>query len=216
MVVPKNQKATTMPADRSQYYVLDPVTNKHNHEVPFKDKKDFSMSLQYLDGFTPGRLGACDPKPVTTQTTQQQVAAQIQNKSVEELKSIRRFVLSSDVEAMGLVPSREFLDDNGFVFTEKVDPTTNSGYFEVDTPAGPVAVPTIMTREQANQLTTIDAPAATTEVLQASTEQPKQAGGGIWGALLLAGAALASLKPAGGALVPGLGAVKRRKVHLHI
>jgi hypothetical protein len=39
------------------YTTLDPVTNRHNYEVPFTLKKDYTMALQSLDG-----VGECPPK----------------------------------------------------------------------------------------------------------------------------------------------------------
>ena len=205
VVVPHHQKATTMPTDRSQYTVLDPVTNQHNYEVKFTKKKDFPMSLQYLDGFGSGSLGACDPAQSTT--------AAIEEKSTEQIKALRRYVLTTDVVRDGLVPTRDFLRDKGFSFTEKV--ADNKGYFEVATPAGPVAVSPIITQDEAKQLEAIVA-APAPEVLTASVEQPKQAGMGIWTAVGLAMAALGSIKPTSPGGLSGVKRTtkKRRVVHI--
>lgn len=55
IVVPKDQnsKGKLLNA-HTEYFVLDPVTNQHDYEVKFLDKKDYNMALQFLDGVPDG------------------------------------------------------------------------------------------------------------------------------------------------------------------
>jgi hypothetical protein len=63
VIVPKNQKSKSI-ATRADYTVLDPVTNKHDYEVSYLDKKDYAMSLQFLDGFGECIPAVTKPKPI--------------------------------------------------------------------------------------------------------------------------------------------------------
>ncbi len=74
----------------------------------------------------------------------------------------------------GLVPTRQFLKSNNIPFTEIVDTQTNTGAFAVQTPSGAKKVPTIITREQADQLKALVA-----GVLVTSTPLPANGNTGI-------------------------------------
>lgn len=52
----------------STHTTMDPVTNRHDYEVTFSQKKDFDMALQSLDGF-----GACSPDKIMTKNRQMMV-----------------------------------------------------------------------------------------------------------------------------------------------
>lgn len=131
VIVPK--KSAKPVSSRSDYYVLDPVTNRYDYEVPYQAKKDYTMALQYLDGLpSPSQLGDC------SQNSQFQKVA-------------RRYVYAQEVMEKGLVPTRKFLKENKIPFTEGVD-ANNSGFFFVMTVAGTAKVPTIISKTDAQGL----------------------------------------------------------------
>lgn len=119
IIVPKDQKSMTV-AKRSDYTVLDPVTNKHDYEVTYLDKKDYSMGLQFLDG-----LGECKPvdlkkrKPLLT-----------------PLKSL---------EAQGFVSTGKVLQNTTLPYVQNSNDT-----FTVSTAQGAKNIPAVLTPDQAN------------------------------------------------------------------
>ena len=220
IIVPKDQRNEGIELyDRSQYYVLDPVTNLHDHEVSYKQKRDYTMSLQYLDGIGSGMLSACN----TTET--------IVDKSIAELKQLRQYVDNETIRQQGLVPTEELLINNNIPYELKVDEQNNGGYVVVNTKNGALRVPTIITRQDANALlTAYNAPQQITHPAESaqlqSTAQPAQstapapapaqAGVNWWGILTLAGAALSTLKSdgPGGLPTPALGKVPTKKLRV--
>lgn len=222
IVVPKDQRNENIElTNRTQYYVLDPVTNQHNYEVDFTAKKDFPMALQYLDGVGMGTLGQCSTPTVA-------------QKSVEELSKLRTYVDNATIKQQGFVPTEEFLQDNGIPYEVAINPTTNGSFLKVDTPQGTVNVPTIITKTEADQINQaihqpvavkkpIDQVQTTAQPVQ-ETAQPtqpevKEAGTNWWGLLMVAGVALSAMKNEGSGtgLPPGLGGVKRKKIKvLHL
>jgi len=209
IIVPKNQNATSQPTARSEYFVLDPVTNRHDFEVtPIRKKKLYPMSLQSLQGISNGRLGACK-----TEQTEQSINNAIEEKSTEQILRLRKYSLTSDVVRAGLVPTKDFLKQKNIPFQEKINPDTNQGYLSVATANGDVSVPTVITKQDAAQLESMVAapaqPEAQPETMEASV---KQAGTGIWTAVGLALAALGSVKGTGAAGVPGLSGPPKRRV----
>lgn len=139
IVVPKDQSNKKELSDRASYYVLDPVTNKHDYEVPPTDFKDFTMGLKYLDGFGAGNLGCncdtkatCDTKPL--------------------IKKLRHFVSAEQVVADGMVPTACFLRDHKIPYESKVDEANHQGYFVVPSAQGPLRVSTIITPAEAEIL----------------------------------------------------------------
>lgn len=211
IVVPKDQRNPNVElTQRNQYYVLDPVTNQHDYEVKFSAKKDYPMALQYLDGLSLGTLGDCPP-----QTTVQ--------KSVEEISKLRTYVDNATIKQQGLVPTQEFLDDQGIPYEVAVNPQTNGSYLKVETPSGQIDVPTIITKTDAQKITQVVNGVVTLPVLKeaapqtpgapAQQQQPeiKQAGTNWWGFLALAGVALSAMKNEGSGtgLPPGLGRVPK-------
>lgn len=216
IIVPKNQRDNVELYERSQYYVLDPVTNLHDHEVSYKQKRDYTMSLQYLDGIGSGMLSACPTQEIV-------------DKSIDELKQLRQYVDNESILQKGLVPTEEFLTNNNIPYSLKVDGQTNGGYVVVTTRFnGDVRVPTIITKEDAASLVAVyNAPAKPADPIvqsnvatqNANSTQPtivpqqKSAGVNWWGILTLAGAALSTLKSdgPGGLPTPGLGKVPAQK-----
>lgn len=211
IIVPKDQRNEKADLhERSQYIVLDPVTNLHDHEVSYKQKRDYTMSLQYLDGIGSGMLSACQRENIV-------------DKSITELSKLREYVDNETIRQRGLVPTEEFLINNRIAYEEKVNPETNSGYLVVNTPNGALNVPTIITKEDAALLIQeVNAPQKTVQpVAQPTapeitaqptapeltaqptapelTAQPAKAGFNWWGLLTLAGAALSTMNSPAGA-----------------
>lgn len=197
IIVPKDHRNDSKELDdRSTYYVLDPVTNQHDYEVTFKQKRDYTMALQYLDGIGSGTLGACDTDSIV-------------QKSLEKIGMLRQYLDNDSIRQKGLVPTEEFLINNNIPYELKVNKTTNGGYVEVVTKNGAIASPTIITKEDAQELyTAFNAPQQVQqEINTPQSEEAKnpvpsaqvaKAGVNWWGILLTAGGVLASMKPAGG------------------
>jgi hypothetical protein len=212
IVVPKSGKLTkTGPEKRSDYIVMDCVTHKFDFEAPFETKKDFPMSLQYLDGLSSsrkgkGRLnGTCESKPYPAR--------------------VRKFVYTRDVLADGYVPTEYFLKQNNIAYQPYVDPKTEGGVFIVTTSSGTKQVPPILTKQQASDLlanASIAAPAPTALTTTATdsvvsdpstqtNQQPKKTNNLLW-YLLIGGAILllASESKGGGGVNINLGDVKTK------
>lgn len=229
IVVPKDQRNDNAQlTTRNQYYVLDPVTNQHDHEVNFSAKKDYPMALQYLDGIggSMGSLGQC--------------STSVEQKSIQELSTLRTYVDNASIKQQGMVPTEEFLMDKGIPYKMQLNTTTNGSYLQVDTPQGSINVPTIITKGEAQQIDEIvhnkispftkpvqpGAPVektlpVSTQPAPAAPAQPesKEAGLGWWALLSIAGMALSAMKNEGSGtgLPPGLGGVKGKKLKvLHI
>lgn len=177
IVVPKNQNAKALPQSRSDYVVLDPVTNRHDFEAtPIKSKKYYTMSLKSLQGFS-GFLSDCPAYETMTNTVKGPQTA------------TRQFVLVSDVKEAGLVPTGEFLTDKNidFKYVESAQSQTGKGYFIIPTPNGDLTAPGI--------ITPADADAIVKKINSQPAPQPepvaqRQAGMGIWAGLTLAVLAL--------------------------
>lgn len=189
IVVPKDQSFRGSLTDRSTYYVLDPVTNKHNFEATYTKKRDITMGLQFLDGFssrpTLGRLGACTVEETVTPAT------------------LRKFVDTDLVILSGLVPTRQLLDQKFYPYEAKVDTASNTGYFVVLSPSGPVNVATVLTKAEAEQLESImsspvSTSSLTTNQVQKNTEavEPKSSGTNWLGIILSGIGIVASMNPA--------------------
>lgn len=142
IVVPKDQSNKKELSNRADYYVLDPVTNKHDYEVPPKEFKDFTMGLKYLDGFGAGNLNGmgcgcgCDSASKCDNTP--------------TIKKLRHFIDSQYVIADGKVPTRVFLMDCKIPFESKVE--NNVGYFIVMSAQGPLRVSPVITQAEAETL----------------------------------------------------------------
>jgi hypothetical protein len=167
IVVPKDQRNKNKALnDRSEYFVLDPVTNKHDYEVSFHSKKDYTMSLQFLDGIPSsplyqtlsGLACCCDDKKDNSN-----------NGNGDHKRKTIYVVSGRALNNSGLERAENFLKRTGLPFQLK---TTDDGlpFYEVQTPAGPQAVKEYIpsNRDQQQALANIlTAPPAT---VQASTE----------------------------------------------
>lgn len=114
--------------DYSSYFTIDPVVDRFDYETPFNKKYDHGMNkVTMLNG-----VGECNTKPV--------------------FDRLRRYVHTDELVDRGLVPTRQFLEQNGFTFEKIIDPRTDGGAFAVATRGGIVQVPTVLTKQQAQQL----------------------------------------------------------------
>ena len=121
VVVPKDGKQSSL-TTRAKYYVVDPVVNQFNYEVPFTKKFDRSMPIQMLNGF--GTAPVC-------------------RKASEEFAYYER---AQQYKEKGLVLTQEFLNANSIPYTEtEID---NSYGFLV----GNTLVPAVVTPDQAATL----------------------------------------------------------------
>lgn len=164
IVVPNNQQSLSVER-RTDYTVLDPVTNRHDHEVKFNRKKDFDMSLQYLDGYsapvvTPGTdgLGCCcdkpssannNPKPNNPKTGQKNKVMVLSGKALQN---------------RGIKNASEILDRTGMPY-QKFHNAEGIPFYQVQTPAGNKVVPAFVStdkQEQENILQSITTPFAET------------------------------------------------------
>lgn len=126
VVVPKDGKTLT---SRAGYLVIDPVVNQYNYEAPFSKKHDHKMpQVTMLNG-----LGACNPKP--------------------EILRLRKFVDTEQIMAWGKVPTKQFLDARGIPYVPVDDKANDRSLYVIQTPTGNISVPTVITKEQAQQLT---------------------------------------------------------------
>ena len=132
VIVPKNGKSV---AGNSTYFVIDPVVNRFNYEVPYSKKSDAMPRVTMLNGF-----GACDDVPV--------------------IDKLRHFLPMQQIIQKGGVPSKEFLKENGIAFVPGFDKAGNRSVYVVCTPKGQIIVPTVMSPAQAEALKTAVGPLA--------------------------------------------------------
>lgn len=128
IIVPNDQSKLST-STRSDYTVLDPVTNKHDYEVPFVEKKDYDMkgnlgSLQFLDGLSdcaPGNLGCgCGVPDSSAAPAQSTTSIMVGSKSLE---------------IQGVEPASNLLDKLKLPYQKSTDAQGNIVY-NVSTPTG--------------------------------------------------------------------------------
>lgn len=125
VVVPKSG---TIGASRSSYYVIDPVVNQFNYEPPFSKKHDHKMSeVTMLNG-----LGECNTKP--------------------EILRLRKFVDTQAIIDAGNIPTKVFLQEHGIPFSPAFDQQKEEAAYVIESPAGMVKLPTVLSKCQADQL----------------------------------------------------------------
>lgn len=127
IVVPKNQRHATADdfSDRSKYYVLDPVTNKHDHEVNFVEKKDFNMALQFLDGL-----------PASGSLYGLGCGCGVKSNGNGNERNTEVYVVSAKtLEYRGLMPATELLDKIGLPYIENSN-ADGTIHYDVTTPTG--------------------------------------------------------------------------------
>lgn len=226
IVVPKDQRNHSKPLNvRGDYYVLDPVTNRHDHEVDFLDHKDFDMALQSLDGLPGIRtnplyaslsgLGCgCGVQPGNGNTGNGGNGNVNVNVNVQQEQKGVYVISKKALEDRGLMVASDYLKKTGLPFTA-METSDGVPYYEVTTPSGAKRnVPGFIESDPAkqtaitNELTTTK-PAAP---LQASVENitPGKAlmiGGGIF----LAIAVISRLR-SNESVTKGLGALPKKKL----
>lgn len=136
--------------DGSSEYIIDPVCDRFNYEVPYNKKHDSAMSkVTMMNG-----------------PDEQQCTPIIQK--------LRRYVHRETVLEAGLVPTCLLLDSFGIPYALVDDPETNSTVAVVSTQRGAIKLPTILTPEQAaSVITTQPMPAA--QPCTCPTDQSDQA-----------------------------------------
>lgn len=166
IVVPKDQNNSKSLTIRQDYTVLDPVTNLHDYEVDFAKKRDYNMSLQYLDGFSRRRstLGECPAKTVATPGA---AASSVTIPVTERQKPID-FATNQDLSSLSLQSTTDVLEAAGIPYQHNVDENNNPTVI-VATPKGPVELPTVLDNNTASLLTSL------TSDPQVSTGQPNSA-----------------------------------------
>jgi hypothetical protein len=140
VVVPKENK--------SGFYIIDPVTDQFNYEVPYAKKHDHMSNVTMLNGF-----GECNVKP--------------------EIDRLRKFIDTQSIIQRGAVPTREFLIEAGIPFTSDFDKQKNQSVYVIQTANGTLQVPTILSKEQSEQLKVKAAAPILTVSPCASTENKK-------------------------------------------
>lgn len=160
IIVPKDQRNKTKAVNsRSEYYVLDPVTNRHDYEVDFIEKKDYDiMSLQFLDGFQPGKLGCCDStgevSTVNTNAKNSGNGSSSSGSAVSEAPKKVYIVSEKALSDAGKMKAGKFLAKTGLPFKEKVG-ADGMFYYEVQTPSGIKKLPGIISLDPKIQQTII-------------------------------------------------------------
>lgn len=200
-----------VPHANGTHTTLDPVTNKHDYEVPFKDKRDYDMSgkttsglsggLQFLDG---GFGCPCGVPSKENEGTTKPKKVVVSGKSLE----------LRDVE-----PATNLLNKIGLPYTKKADSAGNIVY-DVATPGGSKLVPGIIPIAPAEQqkITSdlVSAPAGVNAgngaVNKEFTPAQKTA---AWSALAVLGIAavvLSSMRSGEPSSENGMGSLPRKKV----
>ena len=192
LIVPKPGAPKKL-TSRTDYTVLDCVMDRFDQEPDFTNYKDYNMGLAGLKSLRGVDVenSICRKTPI-----------------INELKY---YVQTESVIDHGLIPTKEMLVTEKIPYTETVDGNGDE-VLVIDTKQGPVALPTIITPDEASQIKTIkNVPTTgTSEFVEAEVvEQPTQSQAGfgwLFGALLVSaviGMAVSEKKKAA-----GLGKVK--------
>ncbi len=154
VVVPVNQSSPRFLV-RSDYVVLDPVTNEHDKEVPFTKKRDYNMSLQFLDGFNRvGSLGACPQSQVAQATapagTQPGAAPA---PAASSKPAVVDYATRDGLAAVGMSLTSDILSKAGIPFKQGFA-ADNTPQVIASTPQGELALPTVLDGPSVDQLKT--------------------------------------------------------------
>lgn len=157
IVVPKDQRFTGSLSKRSDYVVVDPVTNLHDHEVNFLRKRDYTMSLQYLDGIAGARYGGfsgfgeCPPKTTAVAPTPGQAPST--EVVIGDRTAPVKFLAKSTLTATERKSTVEVLEAAGIPYQYNLD-EKNNPMVMVGTPQGAVMLPTSLDSDTAASLIT--------------------------------------------------------------
>lgn len=164
-----------VPTGNGKYITLDPVVHQFNYEVPYTDKKDFSMKLESLDGYsTRGRgMGACP----TNNTTQS-------GSTTDTITTQKRLslVTKDNIQALNLQSTYDVLDGSNIPYTTSISPD-NDLIIQAQTANGILTLPSVLDKQQAEQLKLAATQPTTTA--KASGPELKQAGIVVGGMALL-------------------------------
>lgn len=110
-------------------YVIDPVVDKFNYEVPYSKKHDHKMKITTLSG--PSSLGnACNTREI----------------------KLRKFLPTQQFIDEGKVPTLYFLNLHRIPFTPVFDQASNTSFYMINTPIGAKRLPTVLSKCEANDL----------------------------------------------------------------
>jgi len=113
----------------SSGYVIDPVVDKFNYEVPYSKKHDHKMKITTLSG--PASLGnACESREI----------------------KLRKFLPTQQFIDEGKVPTLYFLNKHNIAFTPVYDKGSNTSFYMINTSLGAKRLPTVLTKQQADEL----------------------------------------------------------------
>lgn len=174
VVVPKDGDLSKKLSNKNDYYVLDPVVHQFNYEAPFYNTNDFSMKLVSMDGL--GGDGCAPEKNANAILNTRDNGTYI--------PKLRRFIDTKTVIELGLVPTKDFLRNNKIAFRENT--TELDRNYVITTPSGEKNIPTILTKEQANEVLQMVSTQPTTQPTPALTKK-QEAGGMLAGILMLGG-----------------------------
>lgn len=108
------------------FYIIDPVTDRFNYEVPYVKKHDQMISM--LNGVD----DCANQKP--------------------EIQRLRKFMDTQQIIQLGRVPTLNFLLENKIAFVPTINKEDNRSGYAVCTPSGLLEVPTVLTKEQSDQV----------------------------------------------------------------
>ena len=148
------------------YITVDPVVHRFNYEEPFTDKKDFTMKLQSLDGFSRIGLGDCGVSTTAPATT----ATADNSDTTQPAKEVTQILLQSTkaLQNRGLMRGDDFLDLNNIPY-QAVEQDGQTVY-NATTPSGIQQVAAFVPSDPNSQkamLAKLNAPAT-----QNATQQP--------------------------------------------
>lgn len=111
---------------------IDPVLDKFNEEAPYSKKHDLTMAkITMLSGL--GEAPSCNPnKPI--------------------FDRLRRFMPTNQVLEKGYIPTREFLLKNNIPYANVIDPETEGGMFQINTPNGIEMIKPIINKTEAAEI----------------------------------------------------------------
>lgn len=170
VVVPKDGKQSSL-RNRNNYFVVDPVTDRFNYEVPFKDKHDLFMEITGLAGL--GAEAKCPPKEPVYRPTYVDVAS---------------------LERQGLVATEKYLENEPVAMEKIIDQNNKPSLAVTSLSTGiKLSVPTVISEAEAEALKAT----LTSNPEAAQTTASIGKNGWIWAALGVAGGLwlLSSNKP---------------------
>lgn len=182
VVVPRN--GTTIGA-RNTVWVIDPVVDRFNHEVPFTKKHDQKMAK------------------VTMLNGPEDDQRKCLEKQAQQAPKLRKFVEVQQVIDAGNLPANYFLSKHKIPYVPVFNDETQQAAYIINTPIGKKQVPTVITKDEAqNILNLLATPAEAIPVTSDTTLPAMQAASILgnkipWWWIAVGGAALWMLSSSG-------------------